>query len=121
MFKKVLRGVFLIGTLALLASCGEYTKTGEANTNGKQKEVTDQAALAVPFPSITRFQELKILSKLYEVRDQSLNTFSYSQAMDGTLTKICNSYGFGIPYGTQFSNPEKLNPDYSPLMKNVGR
>ncbi len=107
MFYRFARVVLSLGILTLLTSC-DYSRTGEQQVNQKQAEITDSAALAVPFPKITTFQEMRILSKLYTVRDQSLNTFTYSQAMDGTLTKLCNSYGFGIPYGTQFSNPEKL-------------
>lgn len=117
MFKNVVRVSILLGFLATLAACGDTTGVGV--TNQKQEEITDTAALAVPFPKITKFQELKILSKLYEVRDQSDMMFTYSEAMDGSLTKICNSLGFGIPYGTQFSNPEKLQWNSSSGYANI--
>lgn len=107
MVYRLARFAFILGTLALLQSCS-LSESGVQQTNRKQEEITDTASLAVPFPKITSFQELKILSTLYTIRDKSVNTFSFTQANDGTLIKICNSYGFPTPYGDQFSNPEKV-------------
>jgi hypothetical protein len=73
-----------------LASCGDTS--GVNTTNAKQEEITDKAALAVPFPKITRFQELKTLSKLYEIRDGSFQTYTYMETRQGDLYKVCNSY-----------------------------
>ena len=47
------------------------------------------------------------MRKLYELRDGNIATFSYVPDMQGRLWHLCDSIGYGLPYGVQFSNPEK--------------
>jgi hypothetical protein len=58
-------------------------------------------------PGITNFTEAKLVRHLYELRDQKILTYSYVPDMNGKLWHLCDSIGYGLPYGVQFSNPEK--------------
>jgi hypothetical protein len=57
------------------------------------------------------FTELKTVKKIYELRDQSITTFTYVPDYEGRLWHVCDSIGYGIPYATQFSNPMKRHGD----------
>lgn len=59
-------------------------------------------------PAIKNFRERKLLKDILELRDQnSLSTFTYTFAENsGQLHKLCDSVGYGIPYATQYTNPQ---------------
>lgn len=57
-------------------------------------------------PAITHYYEYHQLQQIYEERDNPdtiLHVYLYSQ-QTGQLTCFGNSYGYGIPYGTQMSS-----------------
>lgn len=72
------------------------------------KKVTAQAARAVGQPAITNFYEKRLLKEIYERRDQAdLDTYAYVQGLDGTLRCLGKAVGYGVPYSTQYVNPQK--------------
>ena len=91
-----------------LAGCGQRD-SGNAITNRQQSVVDKQAALEVGFPNITNFQEKRELKLIYELRDKTFTTITYLKGMHGHLHKMCDSVGYGIPYSTEYSNPEKVH------------
>ncbi len=70
------------------------------------KELTAQTGM----PAIKNGRERKLLKEILELRDQDgLVTYTYTFAeMNGKLTFLCNSIGYGIPYATQYTNPQKF-------------
>lgn len=60
-------------------------------------------------PAIVNFRERKLVKMLLEMRDQeNLVTYTYTYAENsGKLTFFCQSVGYGIPYSTQYTNPQK--------------
>jgi hypothetical protein len=48
-----------------------------------------------------------VLKQIIELRDTKVSTITYIRDMNGNLHKVCNSIGFGIPYATQYTNPQK--------------
>ena len=51
--------------------------------------------------------------EIFELRDQeNLATYAYLQSLDGKLVFLCNSIGYGLPYSTQYTNPEKIADRY---------
>lgn len=73
-----------------------------------QQEVLNREALAqTGMPGISNFTEKKLVKKLYELRDKSLVTYTYVPDMQGRLWHVCDSIGFGLPYGVQYTSPEK--------------
>jgi hypothetical protein len=45
---------------------------------------------------------------LLELRDEQISTFTYISNNSG-LHFICNSVGYGLPYATQYTNPERYH------------
>ena len=65
-------------------------------------------------PAITNWTDLKNLKKVYELCDQvGLITYTYNEDLNGHLHFRFKSIGYPFPYGTQFSNPEKIMGGYS--------
>lgn len=79
------------------------------------ENLTAQASTQVGMPGVTRFTEKRMLKMLYELRDnEKLPTITYIVDLNGKLHKLCDSAGYGIPYATQYSNPQRLaNPAYN--------
>jgi hypothetical protein len=57
-------------------------------------------------PGITKFAEKRALKQIYELRDNTIATETFIVDMHGKLHHFCNSLGYGIPYSTQYVNPE---------------
>lgn len=88
--------------------CGSSAPPSDKAQQDQQEGMTQQANAQVGMPGITNFTDKKIMRKLYELRDQNIATFAYIPDMQGRLWHLCDSIGYGLPYGTQFSNPEKI-------------
>jgi len=74
----------------------------------RQEQLASQADAQVGMPGVTNFTEKKIVRKLYELRDQNIATYSYIPDMQGRLWHLCDSIGYGLPYGVQFTNPDRI-------------
>ena len=101
--------------LGLLMSFGmcmigcDQNLTADQKTQAQQEEMQSQAEKQTGLPRIVNYQELKNLNWVYELRDQAnLATYSYVVDMNGNLHHVCDSIGYAIPYGTQRSNPQKV-------------
>ena len=105
-FRITLCTLTLIAGVAIVG-CGPQTPTSDEDTAHKQERMLQQAVAQTGMPGITNFTELKMMRHLYELRDQSIATYTYGPDMNGKLWHLCDSVGFGLPYATQFSNPEK--------------
>lgn len=101
---KVLLAISAAGlTIVGLASCEmDVDTTTRYQQETQLREATAQAGL----PTITNFFEKKTAKMLMELRDEQVVTYSYISNNQG-LHFICNSIGYGIPYATQYTNPEK--------------
>ena len=70
-----------------------------------------EASKQVGMPGIVNFQELKMLKELYELRDQE-NLICHAYLVNEINGKVGQylgkCLGYGLPYSTQFSNPEKI-------------
>lgn len=59
-------------------------------------------------PAIANWQEKRMVKDLYELRDKAIATHSYLvNELRGCLVYLGPSVGYGLPYGTQFTAPEK--------------
>lgn len=91
----------------LLAACSEEN-VADKREREQTVRLTEQASTQVGMPAIMRFTEKRNLKMLYELRDNpKLATIAYLVDFNGKLHKICNSLGYGIPYATQFTNPQR--------------
>lgn len=109
-----------IFSLCLFATLGFDDGCDDSQASKNDKDVAARQAVAlaqgnqqVGMPGITNFTEMRLVQKLYELRDTNIKTFTYLPDMNGKLWHLCDSIGYGLPYGVQFSNPERRAPDAS--------
>lgn len=105
-FKKLSIAVLAAAILIPLAGCDESSD----NTQREQQErILKEGTAQSGMPAIVNFRERKLVKMLLEMRDQeNLITYTYTYAEDsGKLTFFCQSVGYGIPYSTQYTNPQK--------------
>ena len=99
-----------IMVLILIAGCA-----GNPSSDRKQRQQNEvllqEATSQVGMPAIKNFRERKLLRDIIEMRDQNgLVTYTYFwNEFNGKLVYLGESVGYGIPYATQFTNPEKLD------------
>lgn len=99
-------GLCLFG---LVACDDRPAQTTDRKMQAQQEKIQAEGAAQVGMPGISRFTEKRLVSRLYEKRDQEkLLTYTYLQDMNGRLHHLCNSIGYGLPYGVQFSNPHRI-------------
>jgi hypothetical protein len=103
-----MRSRLLLAAVAIvfLAGCDEPPASDKVQQE-QSEQLAQQGNAQVGMPGVTSFTEKKLVRTLYELRDQKIATFAYIPDMNGRLWHLCDSIGYGLPYGTQFSNPEK--------------
>jgi len=94
----------MLSAAVLLAACDQPTATDiEAQ---KQEQLTRQGINSVGLPAIVNFEEKRTLKTILELRDTKISTITYLVDMQSKLHKLCNSIGYGLPYATQYTNPQ---------------
>lgn len=103
-----MRPVALIALLAIAdPNCDTTDPTDKAQAIAQQQAL-EQAHAAVGMPAIQNWQEKRMVKDLYELRDKAIATHVYLfSEVNGCLVYLGPSVGYGIPYATQFSSPEK--------------
>lgn len=106
--------VVVIGALCLSVVLAFSACDVNENSDSKQESATEQsmqqADKEIGMPAITNFTERKELKNIYELRDQS-NLICYAYILNQMNSKfdyLGECVGFGIPYGTEYSNPNKV-------------
>jgi hypothetical protein len=103
--KFKLSAVFLM-TL-VLTGCN-YEESSTRLEQNKQEELSLQGIQSVGLPAIVNFAEKRMMKDIMELRDKNVATTTYIVDMNGKMHKICNSFGYGLPYATQYTNPQKI-------------
>ena len=85
----------------------DNTPSTDKKVQEQQEAMQAQQQAQTGMPGVTNFTEAKLVKHLYELRDQKIVTYTYVPDMNGKLWHLCNSIGYGLPYGVQFSNAEK--------------
>ncbi len=124
MKKSILSRLVGVAALALCAvmlmgASGCRDETSDDVQQKQQEKILAEGTSQIGMPAIKNFRERKILKDIIELRDQSdYITFTYFEnqnptvipghtALGGKLTFLGQSIGYGIPYATQFTNPQK--------------
>jgi len=102
--------LLLLSATLFLIACDE---SADYKQSMQQEAITMDATNAVGMPAVPNHWERKQLKMIYELRDKAIPTITYTQDMNGKLHKLCDSIGFGIPYATQFTNPQHIDPSNS--------
>ena len=103
-----MKNIILLLTLsAVLVACDRTpSETAASIERKKQDEMSLQALTTVGMPAIVNFAEKRMMKDILEIRDQDVATTTYIVGMNGDLHKLCNSVGYGLPYATQYTNPQ---------------
>lgn len=77
----------------------------------QQERLLQEGTSQLGMPAIKNFRERRLLKMILELRDQNdMSTFTYLWSdYQGKWVFFCNSIGYGIPYATQFTNPQKVD------------
>jgi hypothetical protein len=94
---------------AVMSTAGECGGGSDKTQRVQNEKLLADATAQTGMPAIKNFRERKLLKDILELRDQDgLTTYTYLfSEVSGRLTFFCASIGYGIPYATQYTNPQK--------------
>jgi hypothetical protein len=97
-------------SLVMVACDDVPNKTSDDKQHEQQEHLLQEATSETGMPAIKNFRERKLLKDILELRDQDgLSTYTYTFAENsGQLQFLCNSVGYGIPYATEYTNPQQI-------------
>ena len=101
--------ILMILITVFLISCN-IDQSSDNRQRQQQEVLLRERTSRVGMPNIVNFREANLYKDILELRDQEgLTTYTYLQAqMTGKLVFLGESVGYGIPYSTQFTNPQKI-------------
>lgn len=103
--KKLL---IFVGMIVLLAGC-TVTQSSDDIQRQQQEVILKEGTQQTGMPDIHNFFERKLMKQILEKRDNpDLTTYAYTEAMDGRFVYIGRAIGYGLPYGTEYTNPQKV-------------
>lgn len=105
--KKIFILSFVVVLMFIMMAC--LSPSSDRKQQEQQELLLAEGTSQVGMPSIKNFRERKLLKDILELRDQNgLVTYTYLwNELNGKKVFLCNSIGYGIPYSTQFTNPNK--------------
>jgi len=98
--------VFSIPLLGLDECGNRNTETDEEIGEQVQQNQAELFARK-GLPEITNYQEYEWAKMIMEKRDEAVTTYTYFVDRNGNKHFVCESLGYGLPYSTQLTNPEK--------------
>jgi hypothetical protein len=101
--KKIL---FVLAACFVLTACDQPRDSGTSIERRKQAEMTLRGMQEVGMPAIANFAEKRMMKDIIELRDRMQPTYTYIADMNGGFHKVCDSLGYGLPYATQYTNPQ---------------
>lgn len=111
MMKFVIVILAFICTLPYDAICmGARPPKSDIVQAKQQEQMAMEATQQTGMPAIKNFNERKMAKMLFELRDQAnlpTTTYLWSE-YQGIIKKLCTSFGYGLPYSVQYTNPEKI-------------
>lgn len=112
MFVFMVVFVCLSGLVLLGATQGEDCGNSSDMIQSEQQEkILREATAQTGMPAIKNFRERKLLKDILEMRDQDglvTTTYVFNE-LNGQLVFLCSSIGYGLPYATQYTNPQKYD------------
>lgn len=97
--------------VVFITSCGNKSNDSNKVLSQKQEQLMHEANSQVGMPAIKNFQERKLMKMIMELRDQE-NLICYAYIvpeMTGKPVFLGKCIGFGLPYATQYTNPEVVD------------
>lgn len=112
--KKIHSIVTILFATLFMVACEVAPPSSDRTQQAQQEKILAEATAATGMPALKNFRMKKLLKDIIELQDQDgLVTYTYTfSEMTGKYTFFCDSFGYGIPYATQYTNPEK-SVDYA--------
>jgi len=106
--RKFFGYIFIVSMLFVVFGC-DRTPTSDDIQRAQQEKILKEGTAQTGMPAIKNFRERKLLKDILELRDQDgLVTYTYLwNEFNGKKVFFCESVGYGIPYATQYTNPQK--------------
>ena len=100
-------GLVVVLSMTLLIGCSDITTTDSQQAK-QTADIQVQSASKLGMPNIKNFYEKETLKNIMEQCDNSnLITYTYiKNDMTGKFTFLGQSMGYGVPYSTEYTNPE---------------
>lgn len=100
--------LFILMTAFILTSCEGLNGGSNKEMTRKQEQLMSEANRQLGMPAITNFQERKLAKMIFELRDrEDLICHAYIvNHMSGKLMYLGKCIGYGLPYSTQYTNPQ---------------
>ena len=101
--------IFLTLTV-LLTACPPAPQSSDEVQRVQQEKILQEGTAQVGMPAIKNFRERKLVKDILELRDnEGFVTYSYVWSdFQGKAVYLGESFGYPVPYATQFTNPEKI-------------
>jgi hypothetical protein len=100
--------LFLCAMVFVVVGCQKPPSSDQIQ-QAQQERILQEGTSQIGMPAIKNFRERKLLKTILEMRDQDgLVTYTYIVDIAGKLVFLGESVGYGIPYATQFTNPQKI-------------
>lgn len=107
--KKLLYLNLVLFSFVLMSNSGcDESQSSNSQLAAKQEQIMQEANRQAGMPAIVNFQERKLMKMILELRDQeNLVCYAYIvPEMTGKPVFIGKCIGYGLPYATQYTNPE---------------
>ena len=99
--------IISMGLLALsLSGCLDDASADRQQAQRVEQQMRE-AERAVAPPRIDNFTMLRDAVRIQELADDAISTWAYYMDLTGNLHFLCEAKGYGLPYSTQTTNPEK--------------
>lgn len=107
--KKIFIIFAICGILSILAACGPIGGNTDQQMAAQQEKLMQEGNAQIGLPAIVNFQERKLMKMIFELRDQeNLVCYAYTYSdYAGKFRLIGKCLGYGLPYSTQYTNPQK--------------
>jgi hypothetical protein len=106
----MIRARFALSFISVLGAVSCDEPSSDSKQRDQQERLLAEGTAQTGMPAIKNFRERKLLKDILELRDQdSLVTYTYVwNEFNGRLVFLCDSIGYGIPYATEYTNPQKV-------------
>jgi hypothetical protein len=107
--KKTWISLMLMACLSIaMIGCGSDGQNSNQKLASQQESLMQEGISQTGMPAVKNFTERKLMKTIIELRDQAdliCYAYLYSQ-YTGKFTYLGRCIGFGLPYSTQYTNPE---------------
>ena len=107
MIMKIAASLLALGFMDA-SGCGLQPTADQVETHN-QEAMEIQSNSQIGLPNIVNFREKRTLKLVEELADQAVPTYSYVfNAFQGCFVYVGPTFGYPIPYATQYTSPSKL-------------